>query len=155
MGALRFAFVAAMRAPGRCPSCGDEVVPGHGLCARHLDYHRSFKIGQREQRRRSGLCIQCGAPSGGYVLCERHRTEVNARRRGIVRRKPEPITGRGCAELDAEDMRRWLALGRPKPPPRPAFCASCVRGSSDLEVRLAGNGRMVWLCGGCRAPVGA
>lgn len=153
MGALRFAV--AMRSPGRCPSCGDEVAPGHGLCARHLDYHRTFKIAQREQRRRKGQCIQCGAPSGGRTLCEPHQRTLNERRRGVKQEKPGTITAAGCAELEAEDMRRWLALGRPKPPPRPSFCASCVRGSSDLEVRLAGNGRLVWLCGGCRAPVDA
>lgn len=39
-------------------------------------------------------------------------------------------------------------------PRKPTYCASCVEDHPDLRLGAGDNGRIVWLCPGCRTPVG-
>jgi hypothetical protein len=50
----------------QCSKCARPAAPGRKQCRYHLAYFRAY----RQKRRKRGMCIDCGAPSPEYQLCD-------------------------------------------------------------------------------------
>ena len=95
---------------GMCTRCGSTwAEPGRTMCRKCLDAHARFtctegqrvkKYERRQARRDAGLCIDCGAPSGGSSRCQRcsEMRKDSARKYRILQRiKKEADKARGRA----------------------------------------------------------
>lgn len=68
-------------AQGKCSVCLDRrASAGHPTCrtCRQRIAERSAEV--YRERRAAGLCVRCGLPSGGTMLCEPHAEERRERR---------------------------------------------------------------------------
>ena len=59
---------------GLCRECSEVVVPGKGMCMKHLETYRVRQSKLVERRRKNRLCTRCGAPLDdeidiGHVVC--------------------------------------------------------------------------------------
>lgn len=100
------------------------------------------------------FCETCGARVtllGKYIAqctsCAREAAVRPQDSRGSANGVP-------CVSASGEVSRAcrnaWVKRGCPLPPPRPQFCANCIRVTPALLVCLTITGRPVWLCASCR-----
>ncbi len=79
----------------QCSKCWRPAAPGRKQCRHHLAYFRKY----RKARRAEGLCIDCGAPSPSYQLCDgcAERAAAQMKKRYYERRARGRCTACGAA----------------------------------------------------------
>lgn len=78
----------------QCSKCWRPAAPGRKQCKYHLAYFRNY----RRKRRAAGLCIDCGAPSPDYQLCDAcaERAATQMKKRYYQRRTLNKCTACGA-----------------------------------------------------------
>ncbi|MEB2311952.1 MAG: hypothetical protein OZ921_20185 [Sorangiineae bacterium] len=78
-----------------CSKCQRSAAPGRKQCRYHLEYFRKY----REKRRAAGICIDCGAASPDFQLCDAcaSRAAEQMKERYYERRKRGRCTACGAA----------------------------------------------------------
>jgi hypothetical protein len=60
---------------GLCLNCTSTAEKGKRYCTVHLADFRSRRKAITAERKKNGLCIDCGAVAGGFVRCETCRNK--------------------------------------------------------------------------------
>lgn len=77
---------------GICTNCSSRKSrEGKTTCSACFESRRLFRNTTRNDRLKNGLCLTCGAPSGGYAQCRKHFGPARMLRRLGVERTYEQI----------------------------------------------------------------
>jgi len=101
---VRAIFRASRKA---CTRCTKPVIPGKTMCQECLENDRKRIMKRRKQRRRAGLCLECGFPRmDGSQFCSKHRDAAIERNERYQKRIK---TLRGSPQGHAMSLKRKRA----------------------------------------------
>ena len=80
-----------------CQECKRKPVPGKRRCKRCAQNHNLREAARRDERRRAGLCVVCGATAvidehgEPMSLCDEHRLRYEVRREAAKKKRERTL----------------------------------------------------------------
>lgn len=123
-----------------CHDCGEPIVTGRTLCAKHLNAARERSARLRTERIACGACEDCDrTPLPGRTLCKKHIANRNARARKCSgKRRTNRMSAGLCVRCEGE-----LQGGNK------SNCGECRRSLTESAVRKRAKYREHALCTKC------